>query len=528
MTKIFLKQLREATVLGLTLWGSFLGFIFLVGEIKLGDINLGFADILELSLPPVLAIFGFALGERCFPSGLRERHLLFLYSLPIGTSSIWTVIVSARLLPCAAIATAVIIFKFRLAGLYGILQNDPSEALPMHLLFFSAGSLSALLFRRTITTYTTGLTTTALTSFFLVTHFKHRFEIPTIDPTEELVVSMPKGLLVSFLVVLSLSWRVFTRLEQTSAKRRARNLLRTSLILSAYLAIVIALNLAPGFAQLIDSWQPAPRWLFNPSSCRLYSNDGKYAVIVESLQARRWFSRVSILDLQDFRVIYSSHFEGLLEAEWLPTKPVLILWMVRRSALTAPRLTIRLGLNPEGKTVSNRLFYAKHISTLRLRAQRRAQRRGAAHSLCPEHWRLPMYEQRKLWLQFANIEVIQNSRKASTRDWRESTETREAGYYLRAAYSEHDLGLLTIALRNAVDAIGGVAKFAEEARLQKESVGRTLLGQGKREDLYRLSGTALNLVYPGYFNECLPPPLLSLEKGHRPFARSPRLPAGLY
>jgi len=58
---------------------------------------------------------------------------------------------------------------------------------------------------------------------------------------------------------------------------------------------------------------------------------------------------------------------------------------------------------------------------------------------------------------------------------------REAQEYLNAALEEEDPELFLLALRNVAEAQGGVAKLAEKARLNRESLYKLLSERGNPE-----------------------------------------------
>lgn len=57
-------------------------------------------------------------------------------------------------------------------------------------------------------------------------------------------------------------------------------------------------------------------------------------------------------------------------------------------------------------------------------------------------------------------------------------ETEEAAAYLEAALEEGDSKVLLLALRNVVEAHGGMAKVARKTKLNRESLYRTLSKSG--------------------------------------------------
>jgi len=72
---------------------------------------------------------------------------------------------------------------------------------------------------------------------------------------------------------------------------------------------------------------------------------------------------------------------------------------------------------------------------------------------------------------------------ASTRSYKEYLEgqledPREAAAYLNAALDDDDARLFLVALRNVVDAQGGMTRLAEEAQLSRGTLYRTLSTEG--------------------------------------------------
>jgi probable addiction module antidote protein len=72
---------------------------------------------------------------------------------------------------------------------------------------------------------------------------------------------------------------------------------------------------------------------------------------------------------------------------------------------------------------------------------------------------------------------------ARTRSYKQTLEERlanpkEAAAYLNAALEDADIRVFLVALRDVVDAYGGISALAEETDLNRESLYRTLSRQG--------------------------------------------------
>ena len=79
----------------------------------------------------------------------------------------------------------------------------------------------------------------------------------------------------------------------------------------------------------------------------------------------------------------------------------------------------------------------------------------------------------------------------------------EAAAYLNAAIEEGDRGVFLLALRNVVEANGGMAAIAEKADLSRESLYRMLSRRGNPEiksllSLLRVMGLKLSIEAEGF------------------------------
>ncbi len=72
---------------------------------------------------------------------------------------------------------------------------------------------------------------------------------------------------------------------------------------------------------------------------------------------------------------------------------------------------------------------------------------------------------------------------AKTRSYKKNlterlTDPKEAAAYLNAALADEDIHVFLVALRDVVDAYGGISTLAKETDLNRESLYRTLSRQG--------------------------------------------------
>jgi multisubunit Na+/H+ antiporter MnhC subunit len=251
---LFAREFRSALVPNLVTVGAILATLVVLE--RLYGLRLGKAEdvrsFTDVALVIGLVVSGFISGERCFPAELKESRMLFLSSLPISRTWTWLAIVSARLL--VALASLALAVALRRPSVLpdsrdllrlGIILV--ALAFVAYILFFSAGTLFALLFRRTLFSYVLGflvlgiLLGETLVSYFYSTVPPYPGQLAQIpEPTDSLYLILYLTQIVAFLsllLVLSLllSWRFFLRGEIGNPKRRIRNQILFGLTAMAYL-----------------------------------------------------------------------------------------------------------------------------------------------------------------------------------------------------------------------------------------------------------------------------------------------------
>jgi hypothetical protein len=386
---LFAREFRSALVPNLVTVGAILATLFVVE--RLYGLRLGKAEDLraftDVALLAGLVVSGFISGERCFPGELKESRILFLSSLPISRSWVWLVIVSARLL--AALASLTLMVALRRPLLMAFREN--ARLLPLdigliaasilfaYILFFSAGTLFALLFRRTLFSYVAGLLVlgillgeTLVSSFYstIPPYPGQLTQIPA--PIDRLYLTQIVAFL-SVLLVLSflLSWRFFVRGEIGNPKRRIRNQILFGITATAYLGFVFCVASSPKLASIGSTWTKINQFLIDLGQTPYgVSPDGRYLFVFESLDRRPFMVRVSLVDTRTGRVTGQLVSEGVGWGYWSDHGDVLNLLVLNNSPLDrwgylVPGTVDWVRLSPEAREISKlRLKGVEAVKTL--------------------------------------------------------------------------------------------------------------------------------------------------------------------
>ncbi len=379
---LFAREFRSALVPNLVTVGAILATLVVVE--RLYGLRLGKAEDIRAftnsALLVGLVVSGFISGERCFPAELKESRILFFSSLPISRSWVWLVIVSARLL--AALASLTLVVALRRPLLMALREN--TRLLPMalvlfaasipfaYILFFSAGTLFALLLRRTLFAYVAGfLVLGILLSGTLVScvysmvppHPAQLTQIP--EPADSLYPTQIVAFLSLLLVwSLLLSWRFFIRGEIGNPKRRIRNQILFGITATTYLGVVFGVTSSARLTSVGSTWSAvSPTW-FSRDHGMPYSvsPDGRFLAVFESLAHRPFMVRVSIVDTHTGRVTGQMVSGGVGWGYWSDHGDVLNLLALNNSPLD------RWGYLVPGTMDWIRLSHkAREVSKLRLK-----------------------------------------------------------------------------------------------------------------------------------------------------------------
>jgi hypothetical protein len=343
---LFLREFRSALVPNLVTVGAILATLVVLEWFfgrRLGKAE-DVRDFIDVALLAGLVVSGFISGERCFPSELKESRMLFLSSLPIPRTWAWLMIVSARLLAGLASLALVITLRRPLPALQdsgNLLRLDVGlvAVLPVfaYFLFFSAGSLFALLFRRTLFSYAVGL----LVLGFLLIETVFSCSYITVSPTTLAGLANvpdpnPQPFILVFLVLFSLaslllSLRFFANGEIADFKRRIRNQAIFAVTAVAYLSVVLFFASNTKFASIGSTSKLAIFWR-EALTCGV-SSEGRYLFIFESLDHRPFLIRVNIVDTHTGRVAGQSIYGGSKWGFWSDHGDVLNLLALNNSPL---------------------------------------------------------------------------------------------------------------------------------------------------------------------------------------------------
>jgi|GEM_PF-1452246 len=395
---LFAREFRTALAPNLVTVGAILGALVAL-EMIFGP-QLGKAKdvhaVMDVGLLACLVVSGFISGERCFPTELKEFRMFFLGSLPISRSSAWLAIVSARLL--AALVSLTLGFLLHqplliLEESKNLLGLDIVLAAAMvlfaYVLFFTAGSLFALLFRRTLFSYTAGF----LFLGFLLIETLFSSSYPTVLLQLAALAMVPKVVVddsrlplfliafLSFLLVswLILSWRFFVWSEFSNPKRQIRNQILFALTTTTYLGFVFWVATMPRLASIPAS--PRIRYRIERSEAEAYygyrellpsgvSPDGRYLFVFESWHSKPFMVQVSIVDTGSGRIIGRTVYGGARWGFWSAQGDVLNLLVLKNSPLDRWGYLVTgsvdwIRLSPEAREISKqRLKGAEKIQTL--------------------------------------------------------------------------------------------------------------------------------------------------------------------
>ena len=275
-----------------------------------------------------LVVSGFISGERCFPPELKEHRIFFLSSLPISWSGMWLAIVSGRLV--AAMICALVVVSIRLPAFWT--QSDviplpialaiAAVALFAYGLFFSAGTLFALLFPRPLISYAVGyplLGLLVLETLLAVSYDTSSFELRALQmfpPVDLAFFSVKLSMFVPFLILLfsflALSLRFFVRGENANPQQRARNQRLSVLTALIYLLFIIVVWARPTLVG--KTWETlGTSGAFVPAGVSL---DGRYLFTGQNLAGLPGIRRISIVDTRTGRLMGQALYKEVYWGYW--------------------------------------------------------------------------------------------------------------------------------------------------------------------------------------------------------------------
>lgn len=376
---LFAREFRTALVPNLVTIVAILGTLLLVERaygLKFGkaeDVRI----FIDWTLLAGLVLSGFISGERCFPPEVKEQRLLFLSSLPLSRGGVWFAMVSGRLLAALTSLTAGILLRrpflvlLKEQGAWPIFTIAATLAIVLYLVFFAGGVLFAFLFRKPLFSYAVGYPVLGLVLFETLLATVYNFstpvlqdlQIPPLRSFDELsfpfsAVLFPLSLLLLlFAGCLLLSFHLFSRGEVGDIKRRMSNALVSSLAAVVYLGVVFW---SSSFNLLPVRMTRDPVFLesfYFPNLPPLVSPDGRYLCVLDQIDGRPPFVRVSILENQTGRILSETTHVGFALAQWAGKGATLSLVTFNDSPLDRwgyliPGSVDWFRLNPEGQEIS--------------------------------------------------------------------------------------------------------------------------------------------------------------------------------
>jgi len=370
---LFAREFRTALVPNLVTVGAILAT--LVSLERLFGPRLGRAEdicgVTDVGLLVFLVVSGFISGERSFSTELKESRILFLSSLPISRGWSWLTIVSARLL--AGVASLALVIAIRRPLLEDSRLHWPDIGMGAavvlfgYILFFSAGTLFALLFRRTLFSYAAGFLFLGLLlseTLFSAFYSAMPLQLAVLGMVPEVLDSLSLPLLLLAALCLSLllgsslvlSCRFFVRGEIGNPKRRIRNQILCAMTATAYLGFVFSVAASPRLASLQGTWSRTT--IINLALPSGVSPDGRYLFVSESLGRRPFMTRVSIVATGSGLITSQSVYGGAWWGFWsVGAGDVLNLLVLNNSPLDrwgylVPGSVDWVRLSPQGKEIS--------------------------------------------------------------------------------------------------------------------------------------------------------------------------------
>ncbi len=330
---LFAREFRSALVPNLVTVGAIL--VTLVAFERFYGLRLGKAEdvrvFIDIILLAGLVVSGFISGERCFPADFKESRIFFLSSLPLSRTWSWLIIVSARLFAALLSSGFAVVLRHPLLGnpeIEKFLWWAITLTLFFYGLFFSAGTLFSLLFRRTFISYVAGFILLGILIIETLFSSSYAAKWPTLEALVDIpAITFEDPLLPTFLIflillLLFLSCRFFICGELGNLKRRIHNQILFGITAAAYLGFVFCAASSTNIASLWSTWRVFDYRLADiyPSvlGSKTYgvSANGRYLFLFESSGKRPFMVRVNIVDNQTGRHTYQSVYGGVVKGYW--------------------------------------------------------------------------------------------------------------------------------------------------------------------------------------------------------------------
>jgi hypothetical protein len=320
---LFLAQFRRTVIpFGLVIVAVDAGIAILEWSIRHGSKDIDhLEDVMSVLALLIFTALAIPLGATAFSRDFKEKHHLFIHSLPLPLETMWAVINGANF---AAMACCLgILFAFR-PSLFALPSSAPELYDPVHAMvafevlctLFLAGSCFALCFRRDLLAYLVAI-------FSIGGMFGGIMALAVVcgsAPGLNLVDPHPGIALVGLgcviLLLALLSRQFFVAGEITLLRVQFRN---TALVLCGLIGILVVLSTALSLG-LFSRFDP---WVFERWSTGV-SPEGKYLLIQERREQHQQFGRLTILDVQSGKVVRQSEYTGLKQAGALANGAVLL------------------------------------------------------------------------------------------------------------------------------------------------------------------------------------------------------------
>lgn len=364
---VFLRELRSGLIHGAACLVPAIGIVLVAGWLRHSD---NFVAISAASLAVLVWIIIFASGARTFSLEDRQDQWLFWYSLPVSRDALWLSMVGGRMI-ASLLSLGLLLIVLFLSGLPDLALPQGLQAgrgwLPLSALalssyatIFASGYCVSLVIRRTLLIHVTGLVLLWILLFSMARYVQLGQGL-----------AGPAGFDLFFLAALFfflaavfslLSWLFFRRGELHIWKRRAVNLGALVLALASTLWLIRMITRPPLVDLVAGPWiQPLSSYsearIDVSGTGRLVSVGGQYLAVVESLENRLGYSRISLIETATGRLVGQRRWNDLEWVSWGGREQVLRIvsfdwdpFLMRYTGTVMHRVT------PEGRILSQSRF----------------------------------------------------------------------------------------------------------------------------------------------------------------------------
>jgi hypothetical protein len=364
MLYLFLRELRDGLLGNLLMMGGLLAVAVVV---ELARPLAGTSEVVNVMILVIMVLLSFVAGERCFPTDLKERRLLFLNVLPVSRWRICLSILGARFLAFLAVTALVLLLRPSVFAFRS--QNDPaatSVVLTTLPVLFSSGAVLSLIFRTPAITYIVGYPMMLVVLFEADSY--RRYGEPGSFRLWYLFLFL--ATLISVLLCLGF----FQKGEFNLGRRKWTNLSLLSACAVIWWVSIYAIAVHPRIYDVRAKWHrsydlPGIPFFYRYSEDRVVSRSGRYLLVVESLSGHPAQERISVVDALSGALVGSRELRNVLWVGWSGDSDIVEALMTKVSKVFPsppgiPPSTLWIRLSPAADILSTTEF----PETLALRA----------------------------------------------------------------------------------------------------------------------------------------------------------------